>query len=72
MFTIGKFLLGIYLGRASVGSAYGAAGSLVAVIVWVYYSAQIFFFGAAFTRVYSDMHVRQNEPVVSGTSAASA
>lgn len=56
LFTIGKFLLGFYLGKASVGSAYGAAGSLVAVIVWVYYSAQIFFFGAEFTRVYSDAH----------------
>ncbi len=54
LFTIGKFLLGLYLGKASVGSAYGAAGSLVAVIVWVYYSAQIFFFGAEFTRVYTD------------------
>jgi len=54
LFTIGKFLLGLYLGKAGVGSAYGAAGSLVAVIVWVYYSAQIFFFGAEFTRVYAD------------------
>jgi len=51
LFTIGKTLLGIYLGRAGVGSAYGAAGSLVVLIVWVYYSAQIFFFGAMFTRV---------------------
>lgn len=56
LFTVGKFLLGFYLGKASVGSAYGAAGSLVAVIVWVYYSAQIFFFGAEFTRVYADAH----------------
>ena len=56
LFTIGKFLLGFYLGKASIGSAYGAAGSLVAVIVWVYYSAQIFFFGAEFTRVYADTH----------------
>jgi hypothetical protein len=56
LFTIGKFLLGLYLGKAGVGSAYGAAGSLVAVIVWVYYSAQIFFFGAEFTRVYADAH----------------
>jgi len=54
LFTVGKMLLGLYLGKASVGSAYGAAGSLVAVIVWVYYSAQIFFFGAEFTRVYAD------------------
>ena len=56
LFTVGKSVLGFYLGKASVGSAYGAAGSLVAVIVWVYYSAQIFFFGAEFTRVYADTH----------------
>jgi membrane protein len=56
LFTIGKVLLGVYLGKASVGSSYGAAGSLVALIVWVYYSAQIFFFGAEFTRVYADTH----------------
>ena len=56
LFTLGKAVLGLYLGKASVGSAYGAAGSLVAVIVWVYYSAQIFFFGAEFTRVYADSH----------------
>lgn len=54
LFTIGKFLLGTYLARAGVGSTYGAAGSLVAVVVWIYYSAQIFFFGAEFTRVYAD------------------
>lgn len=52
-FTIGKTLLGLYFGKASPGSAYGAAGSLVVGVVWVYYSAQIFFFGAEFTHVYS-------------------
>ena len=51
LFTIGKFLIGLYLGKAAVGSAYGAAGSLVVVIVWVYYSAMIFLFGAQFTHV---------------------
>lgn len=56
LFTIGKFLLGLYLGKASVASTYGAAGSLVAVIVWIYYSAQIFFFGAEFTHVYAEAH----------------
>ena len=45
LFAAGKFLLGIYLGKASVGSTYGAAGSLVAVVIWIYYSAQIFFSG---------------------------
>lgn len=54
LFSIGKFLIGLYLGKASVGSAYGAAGSLVVILVWVYYSAQIFFFGAEFTQVYAN------------------
>jgi membrane protein len=51
LFTIGKFLIALYLGKAAVGSAYGAAGSLVAVTVWVYYSSMIFLFGAEFTYV---------------------
>jgi membrane protein len=60
LFTIGKSLIGLYLGRAAVGSAYGAAGSLVVVIVWVYYSAMIFFFGAEFTHVLdAGMHPRE-------------
>ena len=49
LFTIGKFLIGLYLGTAAIGSAYGAAGSLIAILVWVYYSAMIFLFGAEFT-----------------------
>lgn len=56
LFSVGKFLIGLYLGKASVGSAYGAAGSLVVFIVWVYYSAQIFFLGAEFTRVFAERH----------------
>lgn len=59
LFTVGKFLLGLYLGKVSVGSTYGAAGSLVAVIVWIYYSAQIFFFGAELTHVYSETKEEQ-------------
>jgi len=51
LFSVGKSLIGLYLGKASVGSAYGAAGSLVVIIVWVYYSAMIFLFGAEFTQV---------------------
>jgi membrane protein len=54
LFNLGKFLLGFYLGRSSVTSAYGAAGSLVIILLWVYYSAQILFFGAELTRVYAD------------------
>ena len=53
LFSFGKFLIGFYLGKAAVGSAYGAAGSLVVVLVWVYYSAQIFWYGAEFTQVYA-------------------
>jgi len=49
LFTVGKVLIGLYLGKASVGSAYGAAGSFIVVIVWVYYSAMIFLLGAEFT-----------------------
>lgn len=56
LFTIGKFLLGLYLGRASTVSVYGAFGSLVALLLWTYYSAQIFFFGAEFTQVYVERH----------------
>ncbi len=56
LFEIGKGLLAFYIGTAAVGSAYGAAGSLIALVVWVYYSAQIFFFGASFTRVYADLY----------------
>ena len=54
LFSLGKYLLALYLATAGVGSTYGAAGSLVAMVVWVYYSAQIFFFGAVFTRAYAD------------------
>ena len=50
-FTLGKYLIGLYLGKAAVGSAYGAAGSVIVVIVWVYYSSMIFLFGAEFTHV---------------------
>jgi membrane protein len=53
LFTIGKTLIGLYVGKAGVASPYGAAGSLVVLIVWVYYSAQILFLGAEFTRVYA-------------------
>ena len=51
LFTIGKFLIGLYLGKSSFNSAYGATGSLVVLLLWIYYSAQIFLLGAEFTRV---------------------
>jgi membrane protein len=63
LFNVGKLLLGLYLGRSSVTSAYGAAGSLVIVLLWVYYSAQILFFGAKFTQIYSNRHGSHREPV---------
>ena len=53
IFEIGKQLIGLYLGKAGFTSTYGAAGSLVVLLVWVYYSAQLFFFGAEFTKVYA-------------------
>lgn len=53
LFWIGKYLIGLYIGRGTVASPFGAAGTLVVVIVWVYYSAQIFFLGAEFTRAYA-------------------
>lgn len=56
LFVLGKFALGIYLGKSAVGSSYGAAGSLVVLLLWVYYSAQILFFGAEVTQVYARKH----------------
>jgi hypothetical protein len=53
LFAVGKLLIGLYLGRSSAASSFGAAGSLVIVLLWVYYSAQIFLLGAEFTRTYS-------------------
>jgi membrane protein len=54
LFTVGKYLIGMYLGRASVSSAYGAAGSFVVIMLWVYYSSQILLFGAAIGRTYDE------------------
>ena len=53
MFSVGKFLIGVYLGNSAVTSSYGAAGSVILVLIWVYYSAQIFFLGAEFTKIYA-------------------
>ena len=54
LFTIGKLALGLYLGKSGVESSYGAAGSLIVLLLWVYYSSQILFFGAEFTQVYAN------------------
>jgi membrane protein len=53
LFSLGKYAIGLYLGNSGVASSFGAAGSLIALLLWVYYSAQIFFFGAAVTRQYA-------------------
>jgi membrane protein len=59
MFSIGKYLIGLYLGKSGVASAYGAMGSIIVLIVWVYYSAQILFMGAEFTKVYAGKYGSQ-------------
>lgn len=70
LFTVGKSLLGIYLGKASFGSSYGAAGSLVVLVVWVYYSAQILFLGAEFTQVRARHRGRTLEPTDKAVAAS--
>jgi membrane protein len=56
LFMVGKFLIGLYLGHSSIGSTYGAAGSLAVLLVWLYYSAQIFLFGAELTKTYANQY----------------
>ncbi|HZV68505.1 MAG TPA: YihY/virulence factor BrkB family protein [Saprospiraceae bacterium] len=56
LFEIGKTLLGLYFGKASPGSGYGAAGSIILILIWTTYSSMIVFFGAEFTKAYSDIH----------------
>ena len=51
--NLGKYAIGLYLGHTAITSSFGAAGSVIALLLWVYYSAQIFFFGAEFTRQYA-------------------
>ena len=62
LFVIGKYLLGLYLGNSSFGSAYGAAGSLIVLLAWINYAAQIIFFGAEFTQVYASKYGSRIEP----------
>ena len=58
MFAVGKYLIGVYLFRSAIASAYGAAGSLVMLLLWVYYSSIIFYVGAEVTRVLSNLRER--------------
>ena len=70
LFMIGKFLIGVYIAKAGIGSIYGAAGSLVVVLIWTYYSSQILFFGAEVVRAYAnryDRHVVPTDQAVSMT-----
>lgn len=66
LFAVGRQLIGLYIGRGAVASGFGAAGSLVAVLVWVYYSAQIFLFGAEFTRVVAHRLGSRRAPPAAG------
>src|SRR5262249_12045124 len=64
LFTIGKALIGWSIGSTAVGSSYGAAGGLIVLLLWVYYSAQIFLLGAEFTKAYANSHgSKQAQPV---------
>jgi membrane protein len=76
LFTAGKFLIGFYIAKSVTMSAYGAAGSVIIILAWIYYSAQILYFGAEFTRVYSNEYgsrcERQVEPQLRAARAASA
>jgi len=73
LFAVGKFLIGLYLGKSSAASAFGAAGSFVVLMLWVYYSAQIFLFGAEFTWVYAHEYgSRRGEPRPGSESTSEA
>lgn len=64
LFNIGKSLIGWYIGSSAIASSYGAAGGLIVLLLWVYYSAQIFLFGAEFTKIYANRHgSKQRKPV---------
>jgi membrane protein len=62
LFMIGRFIIGIYIEKSGGGSAYGAAGSLIVILLWIYYTAAILYFGAEFTRAYADFHGIKIEP----------
>jgi membrane protein len=72
LFTIGKFLIGLYLGTSGVTSTFGAAGSLITVLLWVFYSALIFFLGAEFTQVYATHYGSGVVPADNAESIAAA
>ena len=69
LFAIGQIAIGVYLGRSAIASAYGAAGALVVLLLWLYYSAQIFFLGAEFTHLYAKQ--RMGRPTPGGQASSS-
>ena len=71
LFGIGKFLIGLYIGKSAVASNFGAAGTLVVVILWIYYSSQIFFVGAELTRAYSEAHGSKSREVAANSEFSS-
>lgn len=72
LFIVGKFAIGFYLGTSDVGSAYGVAGSLIIIMVWIYYSALIVFFGAELTQVWTKRHEASVPPVTGAERADSS
>jgi Zn-dependent protease with chaperone function len=68
LFAIGKLAIGLYLGHSGTASTYGAAGSLVVLLLWVYYSAQILFFGAEFTQIYANRYGKGIKPAADATA----
>jgi membrane protein len=72
LFQLGKFLVGIYIARADVASTYGAAGSVVVMVIWVFYSSQIFFFGAELTQAFARLRGQPIEPTAHAVAAPRA
>lgn len=73
LFSVGKYVIGVYIGNSGLGSTYGAAGSIILLLVWVYYSTQIFLFGAEFTRTYAHRFgSRKNSQPPSGPTVPAA
>ena len=70
LFSLGKFLIGLYIGKSGVESSYGAAGALVVLLLWVYYSAQIFLLGAEFTKAYAETHGSRKGAVAPSSATA--
>lgn len=62
LFMLGRYAIGLYIDKVAPGSTYGAAGSLIVILVWVYYAAAILYFGAEFTQVYTEKHGRKIQP----------